>query len=351
LTRLVGGLLAGHLATGRPRLLERCADLAERLLPAYRASPHAIPYTHVNLRTGEVDRGARVTPLAEAGAGLMEFGLLSRLTGDERYLEAPLRACEAVLARRSSLGLLGSALDAETGEWSATASVAPNPPAGAFLAGLWGGYALLGEPLRPLRDWFVLLADAVARYQADTGTGRLWFRTVGYADGEQPAYGAYRQAAPAASYAGLLGASGRFEQGADYYRSWTDWLDRYPVLPQEIDYRSREVSGPGDALLPGYAGSAFELWRLGSPDQQEYYRRTAYQFFDGMRANQRVPGGYTVAQDVTVHPMRLGDAVPGHWFCASLKYLYLMFADCRRFDYRDGLLSTGGKVLRGLIRV
>jgi len=349
--RLVGGLLSGFLATGRPRLLDKCAQLADRLLPAFTASPHGIPYPRVNLRTGEVDRGARVTPLAEAGTNIMEFGLLSRLTGDQKYVDASMRAYEAVMGRRSSLGLLGSALDAESGRWTVTASVAPNPPVDSFYEYLWGGYALLGEPYRQLREWYVLLTDAVLRYQADTGTGRLWFRKADSATGQPPSSGAYGQCELAAFYAGLLAKGGRPAQGAEYYRSWTDWLNNYPVLPRDFDYRSRDVTGRGNALLPEYANSAFDLWRLAtSTEQQELYRRTAYQYFDGMRANQKVPGGYTVADDVTVRPMELGDATPGYWFAENLKYVYLMFADCPRFDYRDGLLSTEGKVLRGLIR-
>ena len=33
-----------------------------------------------------------------------------------------------------------------------------------------------------------------------------------------------------------------------------------------------------------------------------------------------------------------------------MKYWYLMFADCPRFDYRDNYLSTEGAVLKGFIR-
>jgi mannosyl-oligosaccharide alpha-1,2-mannosidase len=33
-----------------------------------------------------------------------------------------------------------------------------------------------------------------------------------------------------------------------------------------------------------------------------------------------------------------------------MKYWYLMFADCPRFDYRNNYLSTEGAVLRGVVR-
>ncbi|MGW3737958.1 glycoside hydrolase family 47 protein [Streptomyces sp. NPDC005148] len=63
--RLVGGLLAGYLATSEQDLLSMCVDLADRLLPAFTRSPTGMPYRHVNLRTGAVT-GSTV-PLAEIG--------------------------------------------------------------------------------------------------------------------------------------------------------------------------------------------------------------------------------------------------------------------------------------------
>ena len=33
-----------------------------------------------------------------------------------------------------------------------------------------------------------------------------------------------------------------------------------------------------------------------------------------------------------------------------MKYYWLIFSDCARFDYRDNYLSTEGNVLRGLRR-
>jgi mannosyl-oligosaccharide alpha-1,2-mannosidase len=33
-----------------------------------------------------------------------------------------------------------------------------------------------------------------------------------------------------------------------------------------------------------------------------------------------------------------------------MKYYYLIFADCRRFDYRKNVLTTEGNVLKGFRR-
>jgi mannosidase alpha-like ER degradation enhancer 1 len=67
-----------------PRILELATDLAQRLLPAF-ASPTGLPYARVNLRKG-VEKGES-TETCSAGAGslILEFTLLSRITGDAIY--------------------------------------------------------------------------------------------------------------------------------------------------------------------------------------------------------------------------------------------------------------------------
>ena len=339
--RVVGGLLAGFEATGRSSLLARAREFADRLLPAFTKSPTGIPYTLVNLRTGAV-RGAAV-PLAEAGTSVMEFGLLSRLTGDSRYYDASMRAYRAVLARRSSIGLLAGTIDAESGRWLDSVCCTPNPPVDSFYEYFWGGAALLGDS--QLSQWHTEFTALTLRYQAVQSSGRLWFRTVDFRTGA-PA-GPTHQSELAAFYAGLLAKGGDPVHGAAYYRSWTDALDVHPVLPETLDFTDLAAVGRGNQLRPEYPNASFDLWRATGND---YYRQTGYRWFTAMRDNQRVPGGYTVAEDVTAPGMRLGDLTPAYWFAENLKYLWLMFSATPRFDYSDGILSTEGKVLRGLRR-
>ncbi|WP_055586784.1 glycoside hydrolase family 47 protein [Streptacidiphilus griseoplanus] len=338
--RLVGGLLSGHLCTGRPQLLQRCRELTDRLLPAFTASPTGIPYTHVNLRTGAVS--GTNPPLAEIGSNILEFGLLSQLTGDSRYYDAAKRAYRAVLERRSSLDLLGTTLDTESGRWLDTASVAPNPPVDSFYEYLWAGGELFGD--RELSDWYRLLTDAVLRVQSQRRNGRLWFAQVDAETGRTIGHG---QSELGSFYAGLLGKGGNLAQGADYHRTWTALLDTYPLLPEAVDFTRLQVTSPRNDLRPEYANSAFDLWRLTG---DAAYKRSAYRYFRGLRDHLRVPGGYTVAADVTSSPVQLGDLTPGYWFAENPKYLYLMFARSPRFDQRGGLLSTEGKILRGAVR-
>lgn len=89
-----------------------------RLLPAFDKSPTGIPHPRVNLRWG-VPKGARTdTCTAGAGSLVVEFGILSRLTGDPTYESVAKRAMLAIWDRRDrGTDLLGSTIDAVTGDW------------------------------------------------------------------------------------------------------------------------------------------------------------------------------------------------------------------------------------------
>ena len=122
------------------QLLRLALDLAKRILPAF-YTPTGLPYPRVNLRHGVpfyensplnvgVDTrkhshtGPRGRPeqteTCSAGAGslVLEFSVLSRLTGDRLFEDLAKRAFWAVWLRRTEIGLIGAGVDAETGEWA-----------------------------------------------------------------------------------------------------------------------------------------------------------------------------------------------------------------------------------------
>ena len=92
-----------------PKILELAKDLARRLLPAF-SSPTGLPYARVNLRKG-VEKGES-TETCSAGAGslILEFTLLSRITGDSTYEVRVARSTSAAAkllgAQPSRLALL-----------------------------------------------------------------------------------------------------------------------------------------------------------------------------------------------------------------------------------------------------
>ena len=126
------------------QLLRLAHDMGRRLLPAF-STPTGIPYPRVNLRHGipfypnsplnkalkacqaggtarcpvslQPDHEQTETCSAGAGSLLLEFIVLSRLTGDQQYEQLAKRAFWSVWDRRSSTGLVGAGIDAESGIW------------------------------------------------------------------------------------------------------------------------------------------------------------------------------------------------------------------------------------------
>ena len=337
--RVVGGLAAGYHVTGERLLLRLAVDLANRLLPAFTASPTGLPYRFVNLRTGAVSGPS--TNLAEIGSYLPEFGVLSRWTGDGRYYDAAKRALRAAWDRRTGLDLLPYGIHAETGRWT-TNTATIGPPADSFYEYLWGGYRLFGDT--ELLHWYQAATAAIMKYQAETVRGNLWFAQVDANTGARVDRG---QSELAAFYAGLLANSGYLAPAEAYQSSWNAVQDRYGVLPEGIDYASLAVTSRGNALRPEFVDSALKMW-INTGDER--YRRQAYVHYANMKRTSKAAYGYTVLDDVTSNPPAQGDFCPGYWWAEQTKYYWLIFSDTNRFDYRDHFLSTEGKILLGARR-
>ena len=338
--RMVAGLIAGYYATGERFMLDGARDLADRLLPCFTKSPSGAPYRFANLKTGAVSDPQ--SNLAEIGSNILEFGDLSRLTGDPKYLNASMRAYQAVMRKRSALDLLGTNFDVEKGEFSGTDDVAPDEPVDSFYEYLWGGWQMLGNA--QTRDWYRLLTDAILKYKPQRIGGRLWFRTVDYFTGERTADTTSSELA--AFYAELVAKGGDRAIGEAFYDSWTAVLDKYGLIPEVIDYSNLAVVSPKYWMRPEYPNSSFDLWFL---THDEKYRVTAYRYFTALRQNCRTPYGYTVLNDVRTRPMTQADYFPAYAFSENFKYLYCMFAGSTdRFDGSAYYFNTEGKALRGL---
>lgn len=116
--RVLGGLLSAHLlAIDRKlgfyidwyhgELLDLAKDLGDRLMPAFETL-YGLPFPRVNLRYGVDPAEVRACCTAGAGTLILEFGTLSRLSGDPKYEMAAKKALLEVWSRRSDLDLLGN---------------------------------------------------------------------------------------------------------------------------------------------------------------------------------------------------------------------------------------------------
>jgi predicted alpha-1,2-mannosidase len=330
--RLLGGLLSGYQMTGDRRLLDLADDLGRRLLPVF-DSPTGLPYVEVNLRTGRV-RGVESNP-AETGTLLLEFGTLARLTGKPVYYDKAKRALVETFRRRSAIGLVGDAIDIETGRWIGTdASVASGTDS--YYEYLLKCWKLFGDE-DCLAMWKASIGP-IHRYLADEVDGELWYGHADMATGKRTRsdYGALDAFFPA-----VLALAGDIDRAARLQASGMKMWNRTGIEPEVYDYRAKTIREDGYQLRPEIVESNYYLWHF---TDNPLYRANARVLFDDFVRWCRTEGGYAALSDVTKKTRR--DSMDSYLFAETFKYFYLTFAPPAALDFGGVVFNTEAHPLR-----
>lgn len=331
--RLLGGLLSGYQMTHDARLLALAEDLGRRLLPVF-DSPTGLPYTHVNLHTGAV-RGKISNP-AETGTLLLEFGTLSRLTGNPVYYAKAKRALVATFERRSKIGLVGLNINVETGRWTDTDS-AISGGIDSYYEYLLKCWKLFGD--EDCRRMWKASIGPVNRYLADeVRDGELWYGHADMRTGKRTAttYGALDAFMPALlALGGDLGRARRLQESG-----WRMWR-LHGIEPESLDYRTMKVTSPGYALRPEIVESAYYLYHY---TRDPRYRGMGKAFFEDFVRATRTAYGFAVLKDVRTGEK--ADVMESFLLAETFKYYYLLFAPAAVLDFDHVVFNTEAHPLR-----
>ena len=309
--RLLGGLLSGYQLTGDERLLHKAEDLGTRLLPAF-DSPTGLPWQFVNLRTGKT-RGAETNP-AETGTLLLEFGTLSKLTGNPVFYAEAKRALVATFQRRSKIGLVGASINVETGKWSdRDSSISGGDDS--YYEYLWKCWRLFGDK-DCLAMWKASI-PAVNKYLGDEVRGELWYGHADMLTGKRTAttYGALD-----AFFPGLLALSGDVPRAARLQDSSFRMWQLHGIEPEVLDYRTMQVLSPGYELRPEIVESTYYLYHYTHDPKYLAMGRT---MFDDFVKYCRTANGYAALASVITKQQR--DDMESFVFAETFKYYYLLF--------------------------
>lgn len=330
--RLLGGLLSGYQLTGDQRLLDLAEDLGTRLLPAF-DSPTGLPYVYVNLRTGKA-HGNESNP-AEAGTLLLEYGTLSKLTGNPVFYDKAKRALVETYKRRSKIGLVGERFDVTTGQWTNTRSHV-GARIDSYYEYLWKCWTLFGD-----EDCHAMWKDSIAaanRHYPEEVDGALW---VGHVDMNTGARVASRYGALDAFWPGLLALSGDVAQARRLQdSSFAMWQQR-GIEPEAYDYHKREVTSPGYPLRPEIVESAWYLHRLTGDAR---YRAMGRTIFDDFVRYTRTDSGFATLTSVVTKEK--ADDMESFVLAETFKYFYLLFAPPQTLDPEKVVLTTEAHPLR-----
>jgi mannosidase alpha-like ER degradation enhancer 2 len=371
--RLLGGLLSAYEMTGDKRLLNLAEDLGNRLLPVFN-SPTGLPYRYINLKTRAVS--GNVTNPAEAGTLLIEFGTLARLTHRQVFYDKAKKAMVEIYNRRSPIGLVGTWINVETGQWTDTDS---------HISGAIDSYyeyllkcAILFDDQDCRRMWNEsikainsYLAPDVSRYANRTVKGRtglgwvpeLWYGHADMNSGKQTStvYGALDAFFPAVlALSGDLWRARRLQSSS--FRMWQ--LNN--IEPEELDFSNMRVTSPGYPLRPEIVESTYYLYhyasltdpfrsgrrppprgnapRLNAKYEAVRYQRMGEQMWRDFVKYCRNDVGYAALKSVITKEK--SDSMQSFLFAETFKYFYLLFASPRTLDFDSVIFNTEAHPIR-----
>lgn len=335
--RVIGGLLSAHLLAQRAGvnveenwpcqgpLLRLAVDAAERLLPAF-STPTGMPYGTVNLRYGVPPSETSVTCTAGCGTFIIEFGTLSALTGDKRFINAALGALEGLWNSRSKLGLVGNHIDVLSGKWTAQ-DAGIGAGVDSYFEYLLKGGILFSSPR--LVDMFKEFYSKVEQYLKISD----WYVWAHMEKGQitMPIFQSLDAYWPGLQTLwGDIGPASRTLQ--KYHSVWR----HFGFIPEFYQIASGEpYSGrAGYPLRPELIESAMYLYRA---TKDPYFLEVGRDMLHSIESSARTPCGYATIKDVKTHEKE--DRMESFFLAETTKYLYLLFDEQNFIHQSNGSIE------------
>lgn len=337
--RVIGGLLSAHLLSRKAGvklepgwpcngpLLRLAEDMAKRLLAAF-DTPTGMPYGTVNLKYGVPEGETSITCTAGIGTFLLEFGTLSRLTGDPLYEEVAMNAVKALHYYKSNIGLVGNHIDVLTGHWTAQDS-GIGAGIDSYFEYLAKGTLLFQDPL--LASIFQEHRRAIEKYIRRED----WHLWVSMTKGQVtlPVFQSLD-----AYWPGVLSLFGEIEDAMkslhNYHHVWKQFgfTPEFYNIPQAEAGTNRE----GYPLRPELIESVMYLYRA---TKDPYLIQMGVDILRSVQHSAKTACGYATINDVRDH--RKADRMESFFLAETTKYLYLLF-DTDNFIHNSG---TEGNII------
>lgn len=330
--RVVGGLLSAHLICATPSLFpnetagcrngnyagelaDHAERLARRLLVAF-DSPTGLPYTRLNLRSGVPADVFVHTSVAEAGTFLLEFALLSELTGDPVFLNKARAASDVVYNARSADDLIGLNLEVATGAWLET-QTSIGSGVDSFLEYL-AKYAILADDDTSRRQFRRLYKGIMSHARSAEGaffpvemkTGKI---ALPYLDSLQIYFPGVQT---------LLGEPSQTALASQSVYYYAELMKEYGFVPEVLDVVVPVIVDGRYDLRPELIESLYLVHRATGDPQLRVFAET---FLDNLEAHCRVECGYAALEHVTSRKKK--NRMESFFLAETLKYLYLIFAE------------------------
>ncbi|XP_028034306.1 ER degradation-enhancing alpha-mannosidase-like protein 2 isoform X1 [Bombyx mandarina] len=335
--RIVGGLLSAHLLSHKTGmklepgwpcngpLLRLAEDVAHRLIAAFDTTT-GMPYGTINLRSGVPPGETSITCTAGVGTFIIEFGTLSRLTGDPLYEEVAYNALKALYHHRSPIGLLGNHIDVMTGRWTAQ-DAGIGGGIDSYYEYLVKGAILLEKP--ELMSMFLEARQSIEKYLKKDD----WFVWATMLRGHVtlPVFQSLESYWP-----GLLSLIGESDAAMRIIHNYHSVWRQYGFTPEVYNLGTGEASSSRESypLRPELIESIMYLYR---DTRDPILLQMGEDILRSIQHSARTPCGYATIKDVRDH--RKEDRMESFFLAETTKYLYLLF-DPDNFIHNPGVRGT-----------
>lgn len=347
--RVLGGLLGAHFMSieikmsgkgmlwYQNELLSKAVDIGDRLLTAFNTTT-GIPYPKVNLKYGVNTPYSRVghetdTCTACAGTMIMEFGALSRLTGNQIYEDKAHKAMEALWMYRSRHSdLVGTTINIHNGNW-----IRRDSGVGAGIDSYYEyclkAYILLGD--ETYLDKFNKHYESIKRY---IQRGSMFIDVMMHQP-DQPVRS--HMDALQAFWPGLLVLKGDLHSAIETHEMLYSVAKKFKFLPEAFT-SNFDLHWAQHPLRPEFIESTYFLYQATKDD---YYLYAGRHVLETLEEHARVPCGFAALTDVRT--FRHEDKMDSFVLAETFKYLYLLFSTEAEhlIDIHDYIFTTEAHLL------
>ncbi|CAM6075785.1 unnamed protein product [Sphagnum tenellum] len=320
--RVLGGLLSAHLvasdaSTGMQvdayhnELLHLAEDLGRRILPAFE-TPTGIPYGSVNLVYGVSQDESQVTSTAGGGTLTLEFGVLSRLTGNLEFEKVSRTAVRGLWAQRSHLGLVGAHINVFTGEWTHK-DAGIGTSVDSFYEYLLKAYLLLGD-----EEYLFMFREAYKSVM-DYLHNDPWYLEVNMNSAivVWPLFNSLQ-----AFWPGLQVLAGDVEPAVRTHKAFYTVWKRYGFTPEGFNLATSSVQ-PGQRSYPLRPELIESTYMLYKATHDPMYLDCGRDILASLQNLAKCSCGYCHIVDVESHEQ--DDHMESFFLAETVKYLWLLF--------------------------
>lgn len=332
-TGIMGGLLSIYADTQDKFFLQQAVTLGDKLMPVFR-SPFGVPYTLINLHTGEVS--GDIATLEPAAGFLPEYALLSRYSNDPKYIQAAEKAALAVLKLKSKSGLLGTSINIRNGVWTNPECQVGGDNEG-FYRSLFDYIRMSSNPV--FQQEALNLLNANSRFLSETTNTGLWYEVASMSIGTQVNS---RFPINASYYPGILAMNGNLNEAEKLFESVLRLWFEYGIGLESLDYKTFQVIGASYLLSGEPLESALILYKLTNKDRP---LRAGTNMIHSVVKFCQDDQVFASLKDVRI--LEKMDVCGSNLYSQTLKFALLLFdTDPAHFDVNQDIITNGGYIFK-----